>query len=107
MLLLYVDLSFWRETSQSPGTFIVDQPTNDRPLAEELKYSCTRAWQHQHPTNNLLEVWKNVAIFGGRWIGGAVEVLLIKVINRRSSVSPLLFFSLPPAPCTAVSMTVA
>jgi hypothetical protein len=24
-------LSFWRETSQSPGTLIVDQPTNDQP----------------------------------------------------------------------------
>jgi hypothetical protein len=44
-----------------------------------------------------LEVWQNLAIFGGRPIGGAVEALLNKVINRKSSVSPIVVFLLPPA----------
>jgi hypothetical protein len=64
-------LSFWRETSQSLG--IVDQPTNQM-LAEELKYSHDRARRHQRPTNNLLEMWQNSAIFGGRPIGSAAIV---------------------------------
>jgi hypothetical protein len=61
----------------------MDQPTtNDQQLtAEELNYSGDRAWQHQRPTNNLLEVCKNLAIFGGRPIGTAVEALLTKVVK--------------------------
>jgi hypothetical protein len=74
-------LSSWRETSQSLGTLIVDQPTNLRPIAEELKFSRDRARRRQCPTNNLLEVWQNSAIFSGRLIGGAVEALLTKVVN--------------------------
>jgi hypothetical protein len=93
-------LSFWRETSQSPGTLIVDQPTNDRstdqPLAEELKYSRKRAWWHQRPTTNLLEVWQNLAIFSSRPIGDAVEVLLTKVVNLRLSVLPIVVFFVAP-----------
>jgi hypothetical protein len=83
----------------------VDQPTNDRPtdqstnqpLAKELKYSRNTARRHQRPTNNLLEVWQNSAIFSGRPIGGAIEALLTKVVNQRSSVSPIVVFLLPPA----------
>jgi hypothetical protein len=40
----------------------------------------------------MFEVWQNLAPFGGRQIGGAVEALLTKVINRRSSVSPIVVF---------------
>jgi hypothetical protein len=56
--------------------------TNKRLTAEELNYSGDRARWHQHPTNNLLEVWQNLALFGGRPIGGIVEALLTKVVNR-------------------------
>ncbi len=93
-------LSFWREVSQSPGTLIVAQPTNqqttNRLTAEELKYSRNRGWQSRPPTNNMLEVWQNLAIFGGRPISSAVEALLTKVLNRRSSVSLIVFLLLPP-----------
>ncbi len=97
-------LSFWRETSQSLGTLIVDRPTNDQqpmtndqqPTAEELNYSSNRAWRHQHPTNNLLEVCKNLAIFGGRPIGNAVEELLTIVINLQSSYSSIGFVFVAP-----------
>jgi hypothetical protein len=34
----------------------------------------------------MLEVWQNLASFGGRLIGGAVEALLTKAVIRRSSV---------------------
>jgi hypothetical protein len=44
-----------------------------------------------------LEVWKNSTIFGGRLIGGIIEVPLTKVINRQSSVLPVVVFFLPPA----------
>jgi hypothetical protein len=44
-----------------------------------------------------LEVWQNSAIFGGRPIGSAIEALLTKVVNQRSSVLPIVFFLLPPA----------
>ncbi len=80
-------LSFWRETSQSPGTLIVDWPTNDRPTtdqrptAEELKYSRNRVRRHWFPTNNQLKVWQNSAMFGGRPICAAVEALLTLVVN--------------------------
>ncbi len=84
-------------------TDAIDRPT-DRLLAEELKYSRNRAPRRQRPTNKLLEEWQNLAIFGGRPIGGAVEALLTKVIGRRSSVSPIVFFLLPPAvPLLAVA----
>ncbi len=79
---------------QSPGTLIVDQPANqptDRLVAEELKYSHDRARRHQRPTNNLLEVWQNPAIFGGRPIGAAIEALLTIIKNWRSSVLPIDF----------------
>jgi hypothetical protein len=42
-----------------------------------------------------LEVWQNLAIFSGRPIGGAVEVLLTKVINLQLSVLPIDVFLLP------------
>ena len=42
---------------------------------------CNRAWRHQRPTNNMFKVWHNSAPFGSRPIGGAVEVLLTKVVN--------------------------
>jgi hypothetical protein len=40
----------------------------------------------------MFKVWQNLAPFGSKPIGGAVEVLLTKVINRRSSVLLMLFF---------------
>jgi hypothetical protein len=40
----------------------------------------------------MLEVWQNLASFGGRLIGGAVEALLTKVGNQRLSVLPIVFF---------------
>jgi hypothetical protein len=91
-LYINVPSSFWRETSQSPGTLIVDQPmtNNQRPTTEELKYSRDRAWRHQRPTNNLLEVWQNLAPFSSRPISSAVEALLTKVVNWQSSVSPIV-----------------
>jgi hypothetical protein len=112
-------LSFWRETSQSLGTLIFLEgnlpkpgnpycgPTEQRPTnsqrptnqltAEELKYSRHRARQRLRPTNNLLEVWQNLAPFGGRPINAVVEALLTKAINQQSSgiqqYRPLLFFT--------------
>jgi hypothetical protein len=68
-----------------------DQPTNQL-LAEKLKYSRDRARWHQCPTNNLLEVWQNLAIFGGRPIGAAVEALLTIVVSLQSSVSLIVVF---------------
>jgi hypothetical protein len=68
-----------------------NQPTN-QPPAEELKYIRNREQQHQHPTNNMLEVWQNLAHFGSRPIGGAVEVLLTNLVNQQSSVSPIVIF---------------
>jgi hypothetical protein len=58
------------------------QPTNNQLTAEELKYSCHSAWRHQHPTYNMFKVWQNLAPFGGRQIGDAIEALLTKVVNR-------------------------
>jgi hypothetical protein len=40
----------------------------------------------------MFEVWQNLAPFGGRPIGGAVEALLTKVINSQWSVSPIVGF---------------
>jgi hypothetical protein len=42
--------------------------------------------------NNMFKVWQNLAPFGGRPIGGAIEALLTKVINRQSSVLPTVVF---------------
>jgi hypothetical protein len=67
-----------------------DQPT-DRLIAEELKYSHNRAWRHQSPTNNLLEVWQNPAIFGSRPIGAAIVAPLKIIINQQSSLLPIVF----------------
>jgi hypothetical protein len=39
----------------------------------------------------MLEVWQNLASFGGRPIGGAVEGLLTKAVDRQSSVSLIVF----------------
>jgi hypothetical protein len=73
------------------------RPTTNQLTTEELKYSGNRAQRCQHPTNNLLEVWQNLAPFGGRPIGTAVEVLLTKVFNQQSSGNhqyrQLLFFT--------------
>jgi hypothetical protein len=41
-------------------------------------------------------VWQNLAPFGGRLIGGAIEALLTKVVNRQLSVLLIVIFSLPP-----------
>jgi hypothetical protein len=38
----------------------------------------------------MFEVWQNSSPFGGRSIGGTVEVLLTKVVSRRSSVLPIV-----------------
>ncbi len=73
--------------------FWTDRPTDQRLTAEELKCSRNRARRRRRSTNNLLEVWQNSAPFvGGRPIGAAVEALLTKVLNRRSSVSPIVVF---------------
>jgi hypothetical protein len=40
----------------------------------------------------MLEVWLNLASFGGRPIGGAVEALLTKVVNRQLSVLMIIVF---------------
>jgi hypothetical protein len=40
----------------------------------------------------MLEVWQNLASFGDSPIGGAVEVLLTKVVHWQSSVSPIVVF---------------
>jgi hypothetical protein len=53
--------------------------------AEELNYSGYRAWHCPRATINMLEVRQNMAIFGGRPIGAAIEVLLLKVVNWQSS----------------------
>jgi hypothetical protein len=65
---------------------------NQQPTAEELKYSRKRARRHQRPTNNLLEVWQNLAPFGSRPIGSAVEALLTKIVNWQLSVLPIVDF---------------
>jgi hypothetical protein len=41
-----------------------------------------RARRRQRPTNYMFKVWQNLALFGGRPIGGTVEALLNKVVNR-------------------------
>jgi hypothetical protein len=44
----------------------------------------------------MFEVWHNLAPFGGRLIGGAIEALLTKAINSLTAVVALLqplFFS--------------
>jgi hypothetical protein len=38
-----------------------------------------------------LEEWQNFAIFGGRLIGAAIEVLLTIIVNQQSSSSPIGF----------------
>jgi hypothetical protein len=43
----------------------------------------------------MFGVWQNLAPFGGRPIGGAVEALLTKVLNHQSSVLPIVVFLLP------------
>jgi hypothetical protein len=80
-----------------------NQPTTNQQVAEELKYSHNRAQRHQHPTNNLLEVWQNSAIFGGRPIGSAIEALLTKVVNHQSSVLPIDVFCCCPHPAVLLS----
>jgi hypothetical protein len=45
-----------------------------------------------------LEVWQNSAIFGGRPIGGTVEVLLTKVVNRQLSVLLIVVSFVAPRP---------
>jgi hypothetical protein len=40
----------------------------------------------------MLEVWQNLDPFSGRPIGGAIEVLLTKVVKRQSSVLPIVVF---------------
>jgi hypothetical protein len=76
-------LSVWRETSQSLATLIVDRPTNNqRSTIEDLKYNRYKARWRQHTTNNKFELWQNLALFGGRPIGSAVEALLTKVVNQ-------------------------
>jgi hypothetical protein len=40
----------------------------------------------------MFKMWQNLAIFGGRPISAAVEALLPKVVNRRSSLLPIVVF---------------
>jgi hypothetical protein len=40
----------------------------------------------------MLKVWQNLAPFGGRLIGGAVEVLLTKLANLQLSVLLIVVF---------------
>ncbi len=40
----------------------------------------------------MLEVWQNLASFGGRLIGSAVEALLSKVVNPHLSVLLIVVF---------------
>jgi hypothetical protein len=42
--------------------------------------------------NNMFEMWQNVAPFGSRPIGGAVEALLTKDVKQQSSVLPFFCF---------------
>jgi hypothetical protein len=70
--------------------------------AEELQHSRNRAQRRQHPTNYLLEVWQNMAIFGSRPIGGAVEMLLTKVLNWQLSVLPIVVFFVAAAVIVSV-----
>jgi hypothetical protein len=79
-----------------PGTPYCGPATN-QPLAEELKYSRDGAWRCQCPTNNMLEVWQNLASFGSRQIGGAVEALLTKVVSGRSSELLIVVFFIAAA----------
>ncbi len=69
-----------------------DQPTDqstdrstDQPQRNK-KCSQDRARGRQCPTKNLLEVWQNLAIFGGIPISGTVEALMTKVVDRWLSV---------------------
>jgi hypothetical protein len=72
-------------TTNRPTNRLTDQPPANRPTTEELNYSGDRAWRCLRTTNNLLEVWKNLAIFGSRPIWAAIEALLTKVSNQQSS----------------------
>jgi hypothetical protein len=63
------------------GPTTKDQWPTNQLTSEELKYSRNRARRHWGPTNNLLGVWQNLGIFGGRPIGAAVEALLTIVVN--------------------------
>jgi hypothetical protein len=49
----------------------------------------------------MLEVWQNLASFGGRPISGAVEALLTEVINRRLLLLLIVLFFVT----TAVSVS--
>jgi hypothetical protein len=40
----------------------------------------------------MFEVWQNLAPFGGRLIGGAIEALLTKIVNQQLSVLPIVVF---------------
>jgi hypothetical protein len=40
----------------------------------------------------MLEVWQNLAPFGGRPIGGTIEALLTKVVDWGSLVLPIVVF---------------
>jgi hypothetical protein len=53
-----------------------------------------------------LEVRQNLAIFGDRPIGGAVEALLTKVVNQQLSISPIVVFFVAPRRA-AVSVIIA
>ncbi len=74
-----------------PGSFYFRPTIDCRPVEEELKYSRNRARRHWRTSNDLLEVWQNSAIFGSRLIGAAVEALLMIIVNRQSSSSPIGF----------------
>jgi hypothetical protein len=73
----------------------------DQPTAEVIKYSQDRTRKHQHPTNDMLEVWQNSASFGRRLVGSAIEALLTKVVHWRSSVLLIVVFLV----ATAVSVS--
>jgi hypothetical protein len=66
-----------------PGNPYCGLSADQRLAAEELKYILDGARQRQRPTNNMFGVWQNLAPFGGRPIGGTIEVLLTKVNNQQ------------------------
>ncbi len=92
-----------RTNDRRPMTDDQRPTTNDqRPAtAEELKYSRYMARRRWCPTNNMFKVWQNLAPFGGRPIGSAVEALLTKVVNRQYWRSPIVVFFV----AAAVSIT--
>jgi hypothetical protein len=68
------------------------QPTtNDqRPTAEELKYSRDKAWRHRRPTNNLLEVWQFTGSLAGIVSVRDLGVFILKGLGPAETVFSFL-----------------